>query len=392
MSITASPTFCPAPWTSLNIDQTGRVNPCMNCVDSIGNIKQNTIQQILAGPIHRDIRDTMARGEWHKSCHLCKQSEDNTGVSARTQRFVDAETQAAIDRDINWFEPHHLVINWSNLCNLSCTYCNPDTSTAWQAVKKIPINFVKNEHQDLIELAKQHGHKVKGLLLGGGEPLLQKGLDEFLKYLDPQKVCVLVTTNLSVDLINNTIYQELKNWPMVDWQISFDNCIKEKFEYVRDRANWEHFVNNIDTMKQDGQKVIAHPAYSLYCALNLVEYYEFCIDKELDIFWCELQHPWDLDIRRLKKPIRDLAIAEIDKIKQLWGTKTVTTHSLAIDTLERYRANLLSPEYLTNFDMYFADPFKYHKAIESELGKTVTFQQAWPELNTLLNQYHYANK
>lgn len=334
----------------------------------------------------------MARGEWHDFCRVCKQSEDNTGVSARTQRQIDLATRAAIDQDINWFEPQDLVINWSNLCNLSCTYCNPETSTAWQAVKKIPINFVRNEHQDLIDLAKKQGHAVKGLLLGGGEPLLQKGLVEFLQCLDPAQVQVLVTTNLIADLDTNPVYQELRSWPHVDWQISFDNCTPTKFEYVRDRATWTQFLNNIDKLKQGNQYVAAHPAYSLYCALDLVEYYEFCTDRELGIFWCELQHPWDLDARRLARPIRDLAVAEIDRVIERWGSDAVTRFSLAIDTLERYRSNLISPEYLTNFDSYFADPIKYHKSVEAELGKTIAFQQAWPELTELLNQYHYAKK
>ena len=45
--ITKSPTFCPAPWTSLNIDQAGETSPCFHCVDMIGNNKKMTIQEII---------------------------------------------------------------------------------------------------------------------------------------------------------------------------------------------------------------------------------------------------------------------------------------------------------------------------------------------------------
>jgi organic radical activating enzyme len=364
----------------------------MWCFDSVGNIKEATIQQVLSGPILKSIRETMARGEWHEVCRLCKQSELSTGSSARTVRQVSQESLDAINNNINWFEPHHIVVNWSNLCNLSCTYCNAETSTAWQSIKKIPIQHVKNEHADLIELVQQHGHKVEGLTLGGGEPLLQKGLVDFLKCLDPNKVKVLVTTNLSVDLINNPVYQELKNWPTVDWQISFDNVTAEKFEYVRNGASWERFKNNIDIMKQDKQCVVAHPAYSTYCAFDLVEYYEFCEVYDLNIFWCELTHPWDLDVRRLSKPIRELAIAEIDRVIARWGLPTQytgRTRTLATDTLDRYRANLIDPAYLTNFDVYFADPVKYSRQVEKELEKTITFEQAWPQVIRYLEQFHY---
>lgn len=78
-------------------------------------------------------------------------------------RIVSEDTLAAINSDPDFFKLEHLVVNWSNLCNLTCVYCNPQTSTAWQSVKKIPINHVKNEHEDLIELVKTQGHNIQGL-------------------------------------------------------------------------------------------------------------------------------------------------------------------------------------------------------------------------------------
>jgi organic radical activating enzyme len=364
----------------------------MHCFDEVDNIKKNTVQQIISGPAMQSIREHMAQGKWHNACRACKSSEEQSGSSGRTQRTMDEHTRQAIDNNINWFELQHLVINWSNLCNLSCTYCNPETSTAWQAVKKIPIAHVKNKHADLIELAKVQGHKIRGLTLGGGEPLLQKGLVEFLKLLNPQQVRVLVTTNLSVDLNSNPVYQELKNWPMVDWQVSFDNCTQEKFEYVRDRASWNQLVSNIDQLKSEGQLVIAHPAYSLYCALDLIEYYEFCTEKELNIYWCELRHPYDLDIRRYSAPVKKAAISQIDQVVERWGRNDVKQFSLAIDTLKRYKINLIDTHYVDQNNSYFADPFKYHEKIEKELDKSVTFSQAWPELTELLIDQHYAKR
>jgi hypothetical protein len=252
-------------------------------------------------------------------------------------------------------------------------YCNPETSTAWQSIKGIPINHVKNEHPDLIELAQKHGHSVVGLTLGGGEPLLQKGLLDFLRCLNPNQVRVLVTTNLSIDITNNPIYNELRTWPTVDWQISFDNADKDKFEYVRDGANWDVFVANIDLMKQHNQRIIAHPAYSIYCALDLVDYYDFCVTQNLEIFWCELVHPRDLDIRRYPKTTRQQAIEEIDRVVDQFGHK----YNLSIDTLQRYRMTLVDNTYLVNPD-YKPMTLAYHHRIEAELKKTVSFTQLWP--------------
>jgi radical SAM protein with 4Fe4S-binding SPASM domain len=377
--ISASPTFCPAPWNSLNIDQTGRVSPCMHCWDTVGNIKQTPIQEVITGATMTSIREHMAEGKWHTACRECQHAEQTQGASARTVRGVQAETIAAINSDpANYFKLEHIVVNWSNLCNLTCTYCNPATSTAWQSIKGIPINHVRNEHPDLIQLAQEHRHTIVGLTLGGGEPLLQRGLLDFLRCLNPNQVRVLVTTNLSIDISKNPIYNELRGWPQVDWQISFDNVDQDKFEYVRDGADWAVFVTNIQLLKQHNQHVQAHPAYSIYCALDLVEYYEFCVARDLDIFWCELSHPWDLDIRRYPQAIRQQAVAEIDCVVERFGHK----HNLSVDTLERYRMTLLDNSYLVSPEYQLATQ-EFHQLTEAELNKTTQFLQLWPQYENI---------
>jgi organic radical activating enzyme len=341
----------------------------------VGNVKVNTVQEVIAGPVLTDMRQSMARGEWAPGCSWCKRLEETTGASGRTVRKASAETIAAIDVDPNFFKLEHLVVNWSNLCNLACVYCNPETSTAWQSIKKIPINHIKNEHADLIELARTQGHNIQGLSLGGGEPLLQKGLEQFLDYINASKVSVMVTTNLSVDLEHNAIYQRLKTWPNVSWMISFDNANKDKFEYVRHGASWTQFVDNIQVMKQDGQKVQAHPAYSIYCAMDLMEYYDFCADQQLDIFWCELNHPTELDIRRQSANLRQLAVEEIDRVV----TKYQTQLSLSTNVLESYKMTLINNSYLTN-NQKVPDILKWHNNTEATLKKTTRFADLWPNI------------
>ena len=302
--------------------------------------------------------------------------EDQISDDVLIYRWYPHGSKKIEDIQIEVLEKNIDKINWSNLCNLSCVYCNPDTSTAWQSIKKIPINFVRNDQQSLLEIMKAKGHALRGLTLGGGEPLLQKGLLEMLKTLNPDQVNVLLTTNLSVELDTNDIYQELRTWPHVSWMVSFDNVNPDKFEYVRDRASWAQLYKNIQTLKTDNQHVIAHPAYSIYCAFDLVEYYEFCEKFDLDLFWCELTNPWDLDTRRLPMSLRQKAIDEIDTIVSRWGK----SHNLATHTLENYRKQLLDNSYIFNINEYKPDVLKWHRRIEQELGKNKHFVDLWPTL------------
>lgn len=372
--ISQSPTFCPCPWTSLNIDQTGRVLPCLNSHVlnfKLGNVHQQTIQQVISGPELQNLKKTIASGHWHILCTNCRINEEQTGASARTQMTVNQEVKDEIDKNIDYFKLTDLTVNWSNLCNLTCTYCNPSASTAWQNTLHIPIKLEKNDHEDLIQLARDNKHTLRGLTLGGGEPLLQKTLPEFLKELDPTTTRVMITTNLGVDLSTNLVYQELKTWPRVTWQVSFDNARADKFEYVRNGCDWNLFVKNLDVLKSDGITPTAHPAYSIYCAFDLVEYYEFCEQNNLDIFWCELSHPYELDAKCLPQHLRKLAQQEIDQVLQRWGH----CENFSLETLKQYRSRL-------DFEHPTAKitPAEFHLNQEKILKQKHNFSQLWPML------------
>ena len=171
------------------------------------------------------------------------------------------------------------------------------------------------------------------------------------------------------------MYQKLKDWPQVDWMISFDNANQDKFEYVRHGASWPQFVNNIQVMKRDRQKVQAHPAYSIYCALDLMEYYDFCADQELDIFWCELNHPEELDIRRQTVGLRQLAIEEIDRVIAKYQKQL----HLSTNVLESYKMTLIDNSYLKN-NQKVPNILKWHNDTEATLKKTTRFADLWPKL------------
>lgn len=389
--ITQSPTFCPEPWTTLNIDQTGQVLPCLhsygwdynsNKQNSLGSIKQQPIQSIINGPTLKELKETIAQGNWHSFCQSCQHNESSGGNSARLTRRISPELMDQIDLDIDFFKLTNLTVCWTNLCNLTCTYCNPETSTAWQHIKKIPITHIRNKSDDLIQLAKDNRDSLIGLTLGGGEPLLQPGLLEFLQEIDSSRAKVIVTTNLSIDLTKNYIYQELQKWPTVVWQISFDNANADKFEYVRRGASWELFKRNIQLMKSDGQHVVAHPAYSIYCAFDLVDYFDFCQLYNLDIYWCDLIDPTVLDARKLPDILRNRAKAEIDLVLDKYGSNSANNHRLSLDILRRYRAQLDLPVINgTTLDKLL----DWHKHQEQTmLPPGPTFEEIWPEFKNNL--------
>lgn len=375
--ITDSPTFCSVPWTSLNIDQTGLVMPCQMTDYKLGNLREKTIQEILADAPLRELKDAMVDGRWHPACSWCRLKEQTSGQSPRTKRLVEPEVKQQIDLNVDYFHLRDLAVNWSNLCNLTCVYCNDHTSTAWQGIKGIPITYIRNEQRDLVELAAAQGQNIRGLTLGGGEPLLQKSLPDFLDRLNPEICWVTVTTNLSVDISTNPVYQQLKDWPQVTWMISFDNVDPHRFEYVRRGASWSVFYENLQLLRQGSQYIWAHPAYSIYCALDLQSYYQFCDQQGIDLFWCELTHPWDLDVRRTSAEFRRRAQEEIDSVIEKYPNK------FSQETLTGYRHTLIDPSHLIQPD-YQINTLEWHRAIEQQLSQIYTFEELWPLEASLL--------
>lgn len=379
-NIASSPTFCPAPWTSLNINQLGLVMPCMHSGYQLGNIKEKSIIDILQGQALQSMKQAQIAGQWHPACNECK-ARESYGLSPRQQWAIAPVVVDEIQKSINqYFRLEHLTVNWSNLCNLACTYCNDQTSTAWQAVKQIPISHVKNEHDSLIDLVAANSKALKGLSLGGGEPLLQKTLPNMLSKVDPSNVAVMVTTNLSVDLRSNAVYNLLRAWPNVIWMISFDTADKNQFEYVRHGASWEQFVKNIEIMQHDQQHIMAHPAYSVYCALDLDPLYQFCFEKKLTMFWCDLFHPQALDIRYQNSALRQHAIDNIDLVTAKWQGRM----DGAFDTLARYRQQLVDPSYLQHQFNYKKDLKTFCLEVEKLLQKPTRFEDLWPHVYQLL--------
>jgi hypothetical protein len=99
------------------------------------------------------------------------------------------------------------------------------------------------------------------------------------------------------------------------------------------------------------------------------------------MFWCELTHPHELDVRRLPIEIRQQAIDEINRTVEKYSTK----NNLALDTLKGYINSLVDNSYLFNKDKEI-DVLEWHTEIESVLKKQKTFQELWPDLVSKLRK------
>ncbi len=106
-------------------------------------------------------------------------------------------------------------------CNLSCSYCD----TKWANCKDTEAKHMSP--QELSEWVMQQ--RVINVTLTGGEPLLQKGIEELIELLAGNGIRVEIETNGSIPLEK---FAALKHRPVFTMDYKLPSSGMEKFMYT----------------------------------------------------------------------------------------------------------------------------------------------------------------
>lgn len=308
--------YCAAPWRGLHINPRGDVKTC--CAgdpNMLGNLNDQTIEEILHSPKMIEIRQSIRQGQPHAYCYNCVQAE-RYGRSERDWHNDVSPEFDAKTADDNDHVPVLIDVRWNITCNLSCNYCGDKCSSKWAALKHTPFKSgARPYYEQVCDYLEQHQDKIREVALVGGEPLLLPENERLLDVI-PDDCVVTLITNMSVDLENNKIFAKLSERSKVGWSMSFDNT-GEKFEYVRYGGSWELLCKNLNKVKdlfQQGQWGGIHAVYNLYNATCLMEFIDWAKSQGIDTHWQSLYQPECLDPLRHNQEIRKLALAEIERV------------------------------------------------------------------------------
>jgi MoaA/NifB/PqqE/SkfB family radical SAM enzyme len=369
--------YCAAPWRGLHINPRGDVKTC--CAgdpNMLGNLNDQSIEQILHGPVMKEIRQSIRAGEPHAYCYNCVQAERYGRSERDWHNNVSPEFDPRTAPD-DEHVPTLIDVRWNITCNLSCNYCGDKCSSKWAALKHIPFKSgARPYYEQVCDYLEQHQPNIREVALVGGEPLLLPENERLLDVL-PDDCIVTLITNVSVDLINNKIFEKLKTRSQVGWSLSFDN-IDQRFEYVRHGGKWDLVQRNLDILrplmesKQHWGGI--HAVYNLYNATRLIEFTQFARSRGLTIHWQSLYQPECLDPTRLGNKVFELAKNEIVKLLEL---------DICLDNEKQFFQNVLSG---FNIKDNLQSQFKQHiNEIETQyhLDQQGKFQHLWPELGFL---------
>ena len=250
-----NPYFCPMPWTGLMYNFNGEVKNCIRSAESLGDIKHQTIDQILVDnnqPRQQQIIDQQPV----PTCHTCYDLEcGKRGFDIISDRifYIREFKQTPLDTyQVNNFDLQTIDVRWTNLCNFACVYCGPEFSSKW--VNELNFKIEKPSEQQLSDFKEyifKNARQLKHVYLAGGEPLLMRENIELLRELNPD-VNLRINTNLSK--VDTGVFDAVCGFKNVHWTVSVET-IEEEFDYIRFGGKWSDFLDNLTTIKKLDHKI-----------------------------------------------------------------------------------------------------------------------------------------
>jgi MoaA/NifB/PqqE/SkfB family radical SAM enzyme len=251
--------FCPMPWTGLMYNTDGKVKNCIRSAGPIGNLKDNTIEEILHGTTNLDTQQRMLINQPGKNCYTCYDIEGNkTGFDIISDRIFYIKELKKIPLDTyqpNQHDLHTIDVRWTNLCNFSCVYCNPQFSSRWadelnKEIARPSLGQLEKFKQYIFD----HASKLKHVYMAGGEPLLMKENLELLELLQKTNPNVNLRINTNLSKTDTQVFDRICEFPNVHWTVSVESMCNE-FEYIRYGGRWVDFLENLEKIKQLNHKI-----------------------------------------------------------------------------------------------------------------------------------------
>ena len=290
-------TFCLAPWMSIHTWPDGKTFPCClwNSREPVGNLNENTLQEIWNNDLMKSTRKSMLKGEKISSCNRCYHLEDSNDSSYRQMinkkhwdkiKYVD-ETDK--DGKLNSMNLHLWDLRISNFCNFKCRSCGHGLSSSWlkdaialgEADPKTKGLISISDKSKFLKDMESHYECVDEIYFAGGEPLVMPEhyeiLDKLLE-LGRTDVNIRYSTNFSkMKFRGKHIFDYWKHFTNLELYISIDGVGKIG-EYVRKGFDDKLFYQNVLDYKNSNIKHSKYGYAITYGVLNYNHLFDMILD------------------------------------------------------------------------------------------------------------------
>lgn len=319
--MTENKAWCPLPWMSLNVRNTGDLRICCNANTgfdrglirkedgTVYNLGKDGFHDARNAELMKEVRQSMLKGEFHPSCARCER-ETNAGMQSRVgveriiwKHVVDEEKARKLTKedgsiDINENPVTYLDLRFGNLCNLKCRMCSATDSNQWydETVKLWTDNYndgghkiqlVKNnkgKYEPLTEIYNWHENPnfwksmeesiptIEQLYIVGGEPLLIDQHYDFLQKCIDLKCAekIVVEYNSNITNIPQRAWNIWKHFKAIRIGISVD-AVGSLNDYIRNPSKWWKIEENMKKLDvaEGNFKIWWSPTIQIYNMIHL---------------------------------------------------------------------------------------------------------------------------
>lgn len=399
-----SKVFCMYPWTHLYVHPTGEIGPCCASERWVGNLKQNTLQEIWNQQPMKDLRLSMLSDSPASACKRCYEMEAAGAGSLRIlanktfAHHIDLVDKTNIDGSLDEFKMLRWDVRFNNLCNLKCRICHHVCSSSWhQDLAKLDPDWAKanpksflfaGRHEtDTWEQVLPHLDHAEEIYFAGGEPLMMQEHFDILNELERKQrfdVKLFYNTNFThVQLKNRDVFDYWKKFKNVEVAASLDGS-GERGEYMRKGTDWHTVVANRKRMMEVCPNV-SFRVSSTASILNVLHLPDF--HKE----WVELGliTPEEFFVGLLKDPMYyrvDMATQDMkDQVNEKYQQHLAWLEPL--DTLGRATNSFRSVlNFMNKTDNKQLLPEFWNKTQQLDTLRNESVLQVIPELEILKNE------
>jgi sulfatase maturation enzyme AslB (radical SAM superfamily) len=293
-----------------------------------GNLRQEKLNQVLNGPLAKELRNNLLQDKPHEACQDCYNVEKRGSLSLRQEANRDFKDLwkkiegtendgGLIDQKLEFLD-----IRFSNICNFKCRSCNQDSSTSWGAELKkagirdhFTIERPTKTKEELWEILDQAIPYLRRVYFAGGEPLLEGDHYLFLeKLIEHKRTDVVLCYNSNFSSLKRHSKPVTYYWNQfrdVFISASLDG-VQEQGELIRKGMKWSETVRNFKQLRFEAPRArfMVFPTISVLNAFHIIQALKVWFDigmirKAGDVNFNILNYPTYLNLNLLNDTERN---------------------------------------------------------------------------------------
>ena len=297
--------FCHAPFTNVNFSQNGDATACCyNRSYVLGTYPENSVDEIWYGQRAQKLRELMRRNALPQGCQICVEQFSSHNFGGLRARFYDKHAEETWGEDTGRFRPRPKVMEFeiSNVCNLECTMCNGNFSSAIRGHREgLPQPKRPFDSRFVEQLDPYIPHLAEAKFLGG-EPFLNNLYYQIWERIAAINPAIEVSIITNGTILTDKVKRALE--PLnAHINLSLDALDPANYERIRVNAKFDQVMTNFAYFREFVARKRTAMTVSV-CPMKqnwreLPHFLTFCNERNIKLFFNTVWYPEEASLRYL---------------------------------------------------------------------------------------------